>query len=71
MNDKKETLKKYMELEQRLKEYRKQFMGGGWIGGKFDSSKKALTPKEIEKIKIMEKEVEEARAEYLTAEKIN
>lgn len=71
MTTKKEALKRYMELEQQLKDYRDQFMGKGWVDGKFDEPKKVMTPGEIEKLKTMKKKVEEAREEYLKAEKID
>ncbi|MDX9913690.1 MAG: hypothetical protein RBS77_03870 [Candidatus Moranbacteria bacterium] len=64
MATKKEALKKYLEADKKLKDYRSQFVGTGWEGEKFNAPKKVLTKKAIEELKKLEKELEEAHKEY-------
>ena len=66
MDNFEELTKKYVEAEKIYKEFVGQFVTVGW-GENIDFPKKSLTRDDVERIKQLKREVDEANDEWMRA----
>jgi len=66
MDELQEAIKRYIDLSDKYKSYIIQFLGTGWVEGKFNAPQKALNREEFKKIRIMKRELDTAHKEYLS-----